>query len=906
MSFQDNAGCLDIWRQITHIQSRAADCFRAKTTSTPSVADMAHAVAAAHLQRHHNMWVQVEQQHQEQQQQQQHNAAVAVQMAAAAAAAAYPQQHQQQQHTAELPRPPMLHNLEEVADLIAAAQAAPQRESLAMFLAQHDCAYLKALLAMFPSAEAKQDYGALATLAACIKTIMLLNDPSIIEFIVGEGNVYEEVCSTLEYDPDLRDKANHRWFLRERCRFRTVVLMTDEELVATIHRSFRVTYLRDTLLRPTMDESSLSTLSSLQTFTHADVVKGVTCPREKGGDSYLVQVIRMLGLELDQISAMEWAASEEGAPVRAESPEPPLVAVNTTWKQHLCPQDGSLGSRKIRRRGCLSFFRELFNMVRMSLQQSDKDDFYAAIVGMEVELQEMKLVNILSLLGSVLSDPGTDVTEKAAALEIIGSIAMHDPGHIRRHCLEHHELWKRCPRTDGELTGPARPYPNERLQILFRTPPNDLLASLLFLMAVETDAGLLLQTSEIIRIILDMDIMGEHEPMAGIGIEDHEDGQFGEQGSDEHLTGGDTTNSTGEGGSDQNQFLALFYEHYVHWLVAPFQCTIVYPAKRFPDNIVADPTKSVLLQKLLENFKHGTTKDEILLRTVSPCSTRASFAVELLSFCVRAHLYRMKFYLLRSRVLGSVLKLLAPTSAAICGDRCLKLAALRLLRSILSVKDELYHRHIIKHNLFGQVFEAFRANPVGDNLVSSAIVEMCDFIQVQNIQSLIEYIMTKHLSAPGPDQRTLEEVATPYVSTLTMLRKTYEDNINSAAANIVTGQGVLDENINSPNTTTHGNPRYFGAAGGRRVEPTNEKALEDQRKFRESGSEESYFDDDEDELDMKVATLELATEVAEFRLFEGGVNLATIDAATEGTDGRHFDGDMNVTNVDLDSQVKNG
>jgi Component of IIS longevity pathway SMK-1 len=855
------------------------------------VTDMAHAVAAAHLQRH-NMWVQVEQE--------QHHAAVAVQMAAAAAAAAYPQ-------PAELPRPPMLHNLEEVADLIAAAQAVPQRESLAMFLAQHDCGYLKALLALFPSAEAKQDYGALATLAACIKTIMLLNDPAIIEFIVSEGNVYEQVCSTLEYDPDLRDKANHRWFLRERCKFRTVVLMKDEELVATIHRSFRVTYLRDTLLRPTMDESSLSTLSSLQTFTHADVVKGVTCSREKGGDSYLVQVIRMLGFELNHISIIEWAALEEGAPVRAESPEPPLVAVNATWKQHLCPQDGSLGSRKIRRRGCLSFFRELFNMVRISLQQSDKDDFYAAIVGMEVELQEMKLVNILSLLGSVLSDPGTDVTEKAAALEIIGSIAMHDPGHIRRHCLEHYELWKRCPRTDGELTGPARPYPNERRQILFRTPPNDLLASLLFLMAVETDAGLLLQTSEMMRIILDMDIMGEHGPMGGIGIEDHEGGQFGGHRSDEQHTGGDPTSLTDEGGSDQNQFLALFYEHYVHWLVAPFQYTIVYPARRFPDNVVADPTKSVLLKNLLENFKHGATKKDILLRIVSPCSTRASFAVELLSFCVRAHLYRMKFYLLRSRVLGSVLKLLGPTSAAPSGDRCLKLAALRFLRSILSVKDEFYHRHIIQHNLFGQVFEAFRANPVGDNLVSSAIVEMCDFIQGQNIKSLIEYIMTKHLSAPGPDQKTLEEVATPYVNTLTTLRKTYEDNITAAAANVAAGQGVPDENSHGPNTAANGHSRYFAAAGWRRVEPTSEKALEDQRKFRESGSEESYFDDDDDdEVDMKIATLELATEVTESRLFEGDMNVATLEPATEGTDDRFFDEDKNATTLGRESQVTNG
>lgn len=147
---------------------------------------------------------------------------------------------------------------------------------------------------------------------------------------------------------------------------------------------------------------------------------------------------------------------------------------------------------------------------------------------------------------------------------------------------------------------------------------------------------------------------------------------------------------------------------------------------------------------------------------------------------------------------------LVPTHA------CLLLSC-RFLRSILSVKDEFYHRHIIQHNLFTPVFEAFRANPVGDNLVSSAIVEvspsmhslngsvgrprlltqslvslfqMCDFIHNQNIKSLIEYIVTKHLSVSSPssvtDRPSLEDVATPYVQTLTILRRTYEEDLRNA------------------------------------------------------------------------------------------------------------------------------
>src|SRR5207244_1902964 len=95
--------------------------------------------------------------------------------------------------------------------------------------------------------------------------------------------------------------------------FRTVVPMEDPELVSAIHRSFRVNYIRDTLLRPTMDEGSLSTLSSLQTFTHADVVKGVTISDNDQftlNNSYLVRVIRMLGHELHAIGIMEWTEIE--------------------------------------------------------------------------------------------------------------------------------------------------------------------------------------------------------------------------------------------------------------------------------------------------------------------------------------------------------------------------------------------------------------------------------------------------------------------------------------------------------------------------------------------------------------------------------------------------------------------
>jgi hypothetical protein len=106
LSFQDNAGCLDIWRQITNVQRHAAELYRTQTQqgmeltaenepstdnsndittdATISATEMAAKIAQEHhaeleRQQHHEMWISmtggpaVQQQHHHHQQQQHHN-----------------------------------------------------------------------------------------------------------------------------------------------------------------------------------------------------------------------------------------------------------------------------------------------------------------------------------------------------------------------------------------------------------------------------------------------------------------------------------------------------------------------------------------------------------------------------------------------------------------------------------------------------------------------------------------------------------------------------------------------------------------------------------------------------------------------------------------------------------------
>lgn len=138
--------------------------------------------------------------------------------------------------------------------------------------------------------------------------------------------------------------------------------------------------------------------------------------------------------------------------------------------------------------------------------------------------------------------------------------------------------------------------------------------------------------------------------------------------------------------------------------------------------------------------------------------------------------------------------------------------------------------------------------------MSSAIVEMCDFVQKENIKSLLEYIVTKHLSASSDTPiPSLEDVSSPYVTTLKTLRLAYENNlkitsepssVNSTSEQLVHGDEEARPGYSHGETHVRSAPR-----------PMNEKAREDQRKFREMDHEESYFDADDDDIPTMNATV---------------------------------------------------
>lgn len=159
--------------------------------------------------------------------------------------------------------------------------------------------------------------------------------------------------------------------------------------------------------------------------------------------------------------------------------------------------------------------------------------------------------------------------------------------------------------------------------------------SLLYLITIENDAGIMLQISEVMRIILDTEMSIEACQLGGVAVIDDEDEFPLGRGNGSFQFGAHTSHGGTDGGSEQNSFLQMFYDHYVPWFVAPFQYTMLVTRCAIPFSLCekGDDKVSSIQERQQDESK-------TLLQEVPPSALRFSFSVELLSFCIRAHCFR--------------------------------------------------------------------------------------------------------------------------------------------------------------------------------------------------------------------------------------------------------------------------
>ncbi|KAF1847294.1 DUF625-domain-containing protein [Cucurbitaria berberidis CBS 394.84] len=167
---------------------------------------------------------------------------------------------------------PDLGNLHEIENHMRAANSTPGgREALAKFILAQN--YIPKLIPLVEMAEDLESVSDLHRLCSIMKMLILLNDTSIIEYVVTDSVVLG-VVGALEYDPDFPlHKANHRQYLGDESKFKEVVKIEDDSIKRKIHYTYRLQYLKDVVLARILDDPTFSVLNSLIFFHQVDIVQ---------------------------------------------------------------------------------------------------------------------------------------------------------------------------------------------------------------------------------------------------------------------------------------------------------------------------------------------------------------------------------------------------------------------------------------------------------------------------------------------------------------------------------------------------------------------------------------------------------------------------------------------------------
>jgi hypothetical protein len=236
--------------------------------------------------------------------------------------------------------------------------------------------------------------------------------------------------------------------------------------------------------------------------------------------------------------------------------------------------------------------------------------------------------------------------------------------------------------------------------------------------------------------------------------------------------------------NEREEFIAIFYDHYIPWLVhALSRCPgsemlpnrnissyYILPGVGHPATPRIEPISSgenvvmatvnnpdtMSMKSVNENLRAKNDINSVNKRDVinflgvtlsqNSTSARASWVnvVDLLSFCVTHHQYRIKSYMLHNNVISKVLRLMN------CREKHVKLTAIRFVRTCIALKDEFYNNKMVKHNLLKPIFKLFVENGPRDNLINSTVIELVDFVTKNEISTLASYIVnTFHVNSNG-------------------------------------------------------------------------------------------------------------------------------------------------------------
>ncbi|PWY72907.1 DUF625-domain-containing protein [Aspergillus heteromorphus CBS 117.55] len=170
--------------------------------------------------------------------------------------------------------PAELGNLPEIDHVMRAASITQAgRDALSKFVIREE--YIQKLIPLVTVAEDLESLTDLHRLCNIMKSLILLNDNTIIETVVTDSIIIG-VVGALEYDPEFpTHKANHRMYLADQSRYKEVVPIKDPLIRRKIRCTWRLQYLKDVVLARILDDPTFSVLNSLIFFNQVEIVNHI-------------------------------------------------------------------------------------------------------------------------------------------------------------------------------------------------------------------------------------------------------------------------------------------------------------------------------------------------------------------------------------------------------------------------------------------------------------------------------------------------------------------------------------------------------------------------------------------------------------------------------------------------------
>lgn len=216
LSFQEKAGCDEIWEKICEIQGKDPSLSVTRDTYDESDEDQIDSISESNTNS----------------------------------------------PLSELP-PCELNRLKEIRDLFndVPRKTSSYKEKFTNIIENES--YIKKLIDLFRVCEDIENLEGLNYLYEIFRNIFYLNRSSLFDILLSDEYLMD-VIGCLEYDPSKQETTKHREFINTKSNFKQVIPFHNSDLINKIHQTYRIQYIQDVILpAPSVfEENSLASLTS--------------------------------------------------------------------------------------------------------------------------------------------------------------------------------------------------------------------------------------------------------------------------------------------------------------------------------------------------------------------------------------------------------------------------------------------------------------------------------------------------------------------------------------------------------------------------------------------------------------------------------------------------------------------